>query len=73
MSILHARHRNRCSNLNNDLGEILDKRKARDCNATSLSTYDFPTFYNTLPHNLIKDKLIDLIRRIFNREDLPCT
>ena len=48
MSILHARHRNRCSNLNNDLGEILDKRKARDCNATSLSTYDFPTFFTIL-------------------------
>ena len=26
-----------------------------------LSTYDFSTLYTTLPHNLIKDKLIDLI------------
>ena len=34
-------------------GEILDKLKARDFNATSLSTYDFSTFYTTLPHNLI--------------------
>ena len=42
-------------------GEILDKLKARDFNATSLSTYDFSTLYTTLPHNLIKDKLIDLI------------
>ena len=41
--------------------EILDKLKARDFNATSLSTYDFSTLYTTLPHNLIKDKLIDLI------------
>ena len=32
-------------------------------NATSLSTYDFSTLYTTLPHNLIKDKLIDLIER----------
>ena len=29
---------------------------------TSLPTsYDFSTFYTTLPHNLIEDKLIDLI------------
>ena len=42
--------------------------KARDFNATSLSTYDFSTLYTTLPHNLIKDKLIDLIERAFQRE-----
>ena len=45
-------------------------------NATSLSTYDFSTLYTTLPHNLIKDKLIDLIERekalqIFQREGSP--
>ena len=28
---------------------------------TSSSTDYFSTFYTTLPHNLIKDKLIDLI------------
>ena len=49
-------------------GEILDKLKARDFNRTSLSTYDFSTLYTTLPHNLIKDKLIDLIERAFQRE-----
>ena len=52
----------------NNSGEILDKLKARDFNATSLSTYDFSTLYTTLPHNLIKDKLIDLIERTFQRE-----
>ena len=46
-------------------GEILDKLKARDFNATSLSTYDVSTLYSTLPHNLIIDKLIDLIERNF--------
>ena len=71
--------------------EILDKLKARDFNATSLSTYDFSTLYTTLnkcdtlilivvfpdhthyflPHNFIKDKLIDLIERIFNIEGYP--
>ena len=46
-------------------GEILDKLKAGDFNGTSLSTFDFFTLYTTLPHNLIKDKLIDLIERTF--------
>ena len=52
-------------------GEILEILKARDFNATSLSTYDFSTLYTTLPHNLIKDKLIDLIDRNFQREGSP--
>ena len=30
-----------------------------------MSTYDFSTLYTTLPHHLIKDKLIDLINRTF--------
>ena len=46
-------------------GEILNKLKARDFNATSLSTYDFSALYTTLPHNFIKDKRIDLIERTF--------
>ena len=33
-----------------------------------MSTYDFSTLYTTLPHNLIKDKLVDLIERTFQRE-----
>ena len=49
-------------------GKILDNLKARDFNATSLSTYDFSSLYTTLHHNLIKDKLIYLIESIFNRE-----
>ena len=36
-----------------------------------LSTYDFYTLYTTLPHNLIQDKLIDLIERTFQRESSP--
>ena len=31
-------------------------------------TYDFSTLYTTLPHNLIQDKLVDLIERTFQRE-----
>ena len=51
--------------------EILDKLKARDFNATSLSTYDFSTLYTILPYNLVKDKLIDFIERTFNKEGSP--
>ena len=41
-------------------GEVLSKLKCRGFRATSLSTYDYSTLY-TLPHNLIKEKLLDLI------------
>ena len=34
-----------------------------------MSTYDFSTLYTTLPHHLIKDKLIDLINRTFIQEN----
>ena len=43
--------------------EVLSKLKSRCYRATSLSTYDFSTLYTTLPHNLIKEKLLDLIER----------
>ena len=35
-----------------------------------MSTYDFSTLYTTLTHNLIKDKLIDLIERPFREKAL---
>ena len=49
-------------------GEVLNKLKSRGSRATSLSTYDFSTLYTTLPHNLIKEKLINLIEWTFKRE-----
>ena len=33
-----------------------------------MSTYDYSMLYTTLPNNVVKDKLIDLIERTFNRE-----
>ena len=41
-------------------GEVLSKLKDRGFQATGLSTYDFSILY-TLPHNLIKESLLDLI------------
>ena len=52
-------------------GEVLNKLKSRGFRATSLSTYDFSTLYITLPHNLIKEKLINLIEWTFKREGSP--
>ena len=48
-------------------GEVLSKLKSRGFRATSLSTYDFSTLHTTLPHNLIKEKLVDLIERAFKK------
>ena len=36
--------------------------------ASSLSIYDFSTIYTTLAHNLIKEKLTELIDQTFNGE-----
>ena len=52
-------------------GEILNKLKSRGFRATSLLTYDFSTFYTTLPHNLITEKPINLIEWTFKREGSP--
>ena len=50
-------------------GEVLSKQKDMGYQATSLSTYDFSTLYTTLPHNLIKEKLIGLIERTFFKKE----
>ena len=42
-------------------GEVLSKLKSRGFRGTSLTTYYFTTLYTTLPHNLIQEKLLDLI------------
>ena len=48
--------------------EVLNKLKSRGFNVSRVSTYDFTTLYTTLPYRLIKDKLVDLIERTFQRE-----
>ena len=50
-------------------GEVLSKLKDIGYQATSLSTYDFSTLYITLPHNLIKVKLLDLIERTLYKNE----
>ena len=50
------------------LGEILDKLISKGFLASTLSTYNFSTLYTSLPHNIIKEKLKELIEQTFNRE-----
>ena len=48
--------------------EILNKLKKNGFQASTISTYDFSTLYTTLPHNLIRNQLVDMIENIFRRE-----
>ena len=54
---------------NKNSNEVLNKFEFKNFQASKLSTYDFPTLCTTLPHHLIKGKLIDFINRTFIREN----
>ena len=47
---------------------MLNKLKSRGKLAASLFTHYFSTLYTTLPNNLIKEKLTELIEQTFNSE-----
>ena len=53
-----------------DNGYVTDK-EVEDSVRPVCQTYDFSTLYTTLPHNLIKEKLINLTERTFKRENSP--
>ena len=48
--------------------DVLKKLQNGNFQASTISTYDFSTLYTTLPHNLIKEKLVNLIQKTFARE-----
>ena len=48
--------------------EILNKLKSRGFLVSGLTTYDISTLYTLLPHNLINEKLTELIEQTFYRE-----
>ena len=52
-------------------GKILNNLKSRGFLASGLSLYDLSTLYTTLRHNLMKEKLTELIEQTFNREGSP--
>ena len=49
--------------------EVLSNLKDIGYQATSLSTYGFSTLYTTLPHDLIKEKLLNLIEMTFYNKE----
>ena len=49
--------------------EILNKLKSKGFQASTVSTYDFSTLFTTLPYNLIRYQLVDLIENTFRREE----
>ena len=66
-TVYERNSKNLCWSIKN-LGDIFNKLKSRGFLASGLSTYDFYILYTTLPHNLIKEKLTELIEQTFNRE-----
>ena len=48
--------------------EVLNELKAKGFQAPTISTYDFSTLYTTLPHDLIKKQLVDLITNTLRRK-----
>ena len=49
--------------------EILNKLKTKGFQDSTISSYDFSMLYTTLPHNLIRNQLVDLIEQSFRREE----
>ena len=49
--------------------EILNKLKTKGFQASTISTNDFSTLYTTLPYNLSRNQLVDLIENTFRREE----
>ena len=50
--------------------EILYKLKTNGFQASTISTYDFSSLYTTLPNNLIRNQLVDLIENTFRRVEV---
>ena len=50
--------------------EFFNELKTKGFQASTISTYDFSMIYTTLPHNLIRNQLVDLIENTFRREEV---
>ena len=47
----------------------MNKLKPKGFQASAISTYDFSKLYSTLPHDLRKNQLVDMIENTFRREE----
>ena len=48
--------------------EVIEKLRLRNFQGSQVSSFDFSTLYTSLPHDLIKDKVLSLVEWCFNRE-----
>ena len=48
--------------------EVIEKLQLRNFQGSQVSSFDFSTLYTSLPHDLIKEKVLFLVKWCFNRE-----
>ena len=48
--------------------KVIEKLRLRNFQCSQVSYFDFSTLYTSLPHDLIKDKVLSLVKWCFNRE-----
>ena len=48
--------------------EVIEKLRLRNFRGSQVSSFDFSTLYTSLPHDLIKAKVLSLVNWCFNRE-----
>ena len=48
--------------------EVIEKLRLRNFWGSQVSSFDFSTLYTSLPHDLIKAKVLSLVKWCFNRE-----
>ena len=48
--------------------EVIEKLRLQNFQGSQVSSFDFSTLYTPLPHDLIKSKILSLVKWCFNRE-----
>ena len=48
--------------------EVIEKLRLRNFQGSQVSSFDFSTLYTSLPHDLIKAKVLSLVKWCFDRE-----
>ena len=48
--------------------EVIEKLRLRNFRGSQVSSFDFSTLYTSMPHDLIKAKVLSLVNWCFNRE-----
>ena len=48
--------------------EVIEKLRLRNFQGSQVSSFDFSTLHISMPHDLIKEKVLSLVKGCFNRE-----